>query len=470
MNKIRIAGKHYDLLRKHLYPGDEKEAVAIALCGRSIYNGNHTLLVQEIFLVPYDQCMVRSPDNVQWPTEVINPLLEKAASNGLAVLKIHCHPGAYDRFSGKDDHSDFHLFSSIHAWLNDEMPHASCIMLPDGKIFGRFFYADMVPQTIHQISIAGSDILNWYDTPSHIASEEAQRRNLQAFGKKTISMLNRMKIGVVGCSGTGSPVIEQLKRLGVGELVLVDPDYVDMVNLNRIIGTTLNDAKNRRMKVDVMKREIDLLPFGTRVKVYPTHLFLRDVVKELAECDLLFGGVDSAEGRHFMSLISSYYLSPYFDMGVKLLADGQGGIDGIYGTVHYIQPFHSSLWSRGQYDMETVVAESIKRTDQREFERNRYLAKIGESSPAVISINMQVASTAVNEFLARIHPYRNIDNREIDAIRVLFSDCTMFYEAYPDICPFFSNVAGKGDIEPLLNNIELSMDEKAAQMAVTPAR
>jgi hypothetical protein len=335
-------------------------------------------------------------------------------------------------------------------------------MLPDGRIFGRFFYDDLQPQQIHQISVAGSDIHNWHYTSMRITDDEAQRRNLQAFGEKTIRMLNRMKIGIVGCSGTGSPTIEQLKRLAVGELVLVDPDYVDLMNLNRIIGSTHKDAENKVLKVDVMKREIAAVDFGTQVTVFSTHLSLCAVVKELADCDVLFGCVDSAEGRHMLNLIASYYLVPLFDMGVKMIADGEGGIDGIYGTVHYIQPLHSSLWSRGQYDIERAVAESVKRTDQQEYERNRYLAKVGESSPAVISINMQVAATAVNDFLARIHPYRNIKNSEIDAIRVMFSDCIMFYETYPDACPFFGNLAGKGDIEPLLNNIELSKNEKAS--------
>lgn len=56
MNRVRISGKHYKMLQEHLFPGDYKEAVAIALCGRSNWKGNTTLVVQEIFLIPYDKC------------------------------------------------------------------------------------------------------------------------------------------------------------------------------------------------------------------------------------------------------------------------------------------------------------------------------------------------------------------------------------------------------------------------------
>jgi len=42
-----------------------------------------------------------------------------------------------------------------------------------------------------------------------------------------------MRLAVVGCSGTGSPVVEQLARLGVRRLVLVDPDEILLSALYR---------------------------------------------------------------------------------------------------------------------------------------------------------------------------------------------------------------------------------------------
>ncbi len=457
MNKLRISGGHYERLRSHLYPGDNKEAVAVMLCGRSAHKDTHTLLVHELLLIPYETCFVREPDNVQWPTDVINPLIEKAAANGWAIVKIHCHPGGYEAFSSRDDQSDYYLFESINAWLDDSLPHASCIMLPDGRIFGRFFTENMDIQPIHHISVAGSNIQNWYYTNEPTLNEELQIRNIQAFGKGTVAKLNTMKIGVVGCSGTGSPTIEQLKRLGIGELVIVDPDFVDFLNLNRILNTTYKDAEDKVMKVEVMKRSINEAGFGTLIKPFATHISTREVIKELADCDVLFSCVDGAEGRHVLNLISSYYVIPLFDMGVKLIADGQGGIDGIYGSVHYVQPLGSSLLSRQQYDLAQLQAESQKRIDKDEYERNRYLARVNENSPAVISVNMQASATAINEFLARIHTYRNIDNRDVDAIRIMYSDCTMYYETFADACPYFSRFTGKGDMDPLLNSIEFGI-------------
>ena len=445
-----------------MFPGDNKEAVAIALCGRSSANGTQTMLVQKLLLVPYDVCD-RQEYFIKWPTDVINDLLEKAHKRKLAIVKIHCHPGPdiHEYFSELDNDSDHMLFKSIHSWLDDDLPHASCIMLPDGRLFGRVFNHDMVIEIVNRISVAGSDVMIWrYDETGFQLADDAQLRNRQTFGEGTIRLLNAMEVVVVGCSGTGSIVIEQLKRLGVGTLILIDPDFVDGLNLNRIIGSTRKDANVKKRKVEVMKREIEHLEMGTIVQTFVSDISKREVIKAISKADFLFSCVDSAEGRHVLNLVSSFYLLPLIDMGVKLNADGKGGIRNIFGQVHFVQPGGSSLLSRGQYNLETLLSESIQRVDKEEFARNQYLAEVNVSSPAVISINMQVAAIAVNDFLSRIHSFRNFANADVDAIKVDFSDCLSYPDSLPEVCPFFLKWVGKGDIEPLLNSPELSYVEK----------
>lgn len=51
--------------------------------------------------------------------------------------------------------------------------------------------------------------------------------------------MRRLSIAIIGCSGTGSPVVEQCMRLGAGELVLVDDDRIEDRNINRILNSTM---------------------------------------------------------------------------------------------------------------------------------------------------------------------------------------------------------------------------------------
>ena len=62
-------------------------------------------------------------------------------------------------------------------------------------------------------------------------------RTRQAFGDGTTDLLRSLSVGVAGCSGTGSWVIELLGRLGIGRLVLVDPDTIECKNMNRIVNS-----------------------------------------------------------------------------------------------------------------------------------------------------------------------------------------------------------------------------------------
>ena len=56
----------------------------------------------------------------------------------LAILKIHSHPTHYADFSETDDFSDQELFSSLHGWTDDGLPHASAIMMEGGDMIARF--------------------------------------------------------------------------------------------------------------------------------------------------------------------------------------------------------------------------------------------------------------------------------------------------------------------------------------------
>lgn len=57
--------------------------------------------------------------------------------------------------------------------------------------------------------------------------------------------------------------------------------------------------------------------------------------------------MDGAEGRHILSRLCTFYCLPYFGVGVKLEADGMGGMTQICGGINYLQPDGSSLLSRG---------------------------------------------------------------------------------------------------------------------------
>jgi len=454
--KLRITGRQHARLASHLYPGDGREAVAVALCGRRA-GAAPVLCVKSVTLIPHAACTVREPDRVTWPVGLLRPLLDEAADRALAVVKFHSHPGGHPAFSAQDDRADRELFDAVGNWLDGPAPHASVVMLPGGGYFGRSITPAGAFAPLASTAVVGDDLRYWFPEPASSGPvPEFARRHAQAFGAGTTAVLRRLAVAVVGCSGTGSPVVEQLARLGVGRLVLVDPDAVEEKNLNRIIHATMADAQGGRAKVDVAAAAVRRMGLGTAVDAVRGHLLAPDVVRRVAECDVVFGCTDSAEARHLANRLAVFYAMPYIDVGVRLEADGAGGISQICGTVHYLQPDGSSLLSRGAITMDAVRAEGLRRTDPaayRDQVASKYITGVREDRPAVVSVNMHYASLAVLELLARLHDYRADGNAPFARLGSSLTD-PRFEPVGPDgdPCPVLAKHVGRGDVSPLLDN------------------
>jgi hypothetical protein len=445
-------------LHSHLFPGDGNEAAALLLCGRRNGRERHIFTVRRVVPIPHEVCD-RRPDRVTWPTDHVDALIQETHGKGQALVKVHSHPMDYRRFSSTDDHSDQSLFASVASLLDDGLPHASIIMLPEGDIIGRVLgeQGNVLAQ-LGVIMAVGDEIRIWSDNrqPAH---DGFALRHAQAFGTGTTAILSGLSVAVIGCSGTGSIVVEQLARLGVGRLVLVDPDVVEEKNLNRILNSGKEDAYLKRPKVHVLASAIARMGLGQEVVPHQANLVNAEIVKAVAECDIVFGCMDGVEGRHLLNRLATFYALPYFDVGVRLDGDGRGGIDQIGGATHYLQPGGSSLLSRGVYDLDRVNAEEIRRTDPELYRRRikeGYLRGVDEDRPAVVSVNMFFAALLINDFLARLHRYRNTANRNYACISASLAELQFYPEAETAPCHLLERHVGRGDVTPLLERPALS--------------
>jgi hypothetical protein len=455
---LRLTHAQHQTLHAHLFPGDGKEAVALLLCGRRSGTSRHVLVVREIHLVPHEQCRRRAADCVTWPTDAVDPILPDALKHGYAILKIHSHVIDKRSFSSTDDESDQVFFGSVSSLLDDGFPHASLVMMPSGEIFGRAIVNGKIAEPVSSVMVVGDDLVIW-GGPTASGNREFTARTEQAFGKGTTRMLRGLSVAVVGCSGTGSFVTEHLARLGVGKLFLVDPDRMEEKNLNRILNSGKEDAYLASFKVQTLARAIARMGLDQQVVPMQVNLAAAEAILAVAECDVVFGCMDGTEGRHILNRVATFYSLPYFDVGVRLDADGEGGISGISGAVHYLQPGGSSLLSRGVYSMDQVEAEGMRRTNPEIYRQQRgegYLRGIAEDRPAVITVNGIFASLAVQEFLARLHPYRNRSNRQYSYVGANLAEMQIYAESEGEPCPLLTPHVGRGDTKPILNLAGLS--------------
>lgn len=285
------------------------------------------------------------------------------------------------------------------------------------------------------------------------SQNQLHERTIQAFGRGTRELLSHLTIGIAGVSGTGSIVAEQLFRLGVKRLILVDDDYVEERNLGRILYSSVEDATNQVNKAIMLKNAFDRTGLETETIAVPTTIGIPSTVRLLSQCDLLFGCLDSADGRMQLNRISTFYSIPYIDLGVKLKSD-YGTISEISGSVRYLIPGQASLMSIGAISQSRIESDALLRDDPiqyRERLKEKYIEGAHEGSPAVISVNMSVASLAVLELLNRVHEYRDMSNHEVEVLDVDLLEMRFRPSAPGGKDNSLVKYIGRGDCVPLLN-------------------
>jgi sulfur carrier protein ThiS adenylyltransferase len=106
--------------------------------------------------------------------------------------------------------------------------------------------------------------------------------------------LKRACVGIAGCGGLGSHVALSLARVGIGRLILVDPDVVEPSNLNRQhyfvdqIGA---------FKVDALKEILLRANPFVEVETHRLRLTAENIPSVFAEADVIVEAFDTAEAK-----------------------------------------------------------------------------------------------------------------------------------------------------------------------------
>lgn len=228
-------------------------------------------------------------------------------------------------------------------------------------------------------------------------------RNVRAFGQAVQETVGDLRIGIVGCGGTGSAVAEQLVRLGVRHLILIDPDELSESNVTRVYGSTFLDVG--QPKVQVLSKHLANLAVDLRCEAIQSMVTLEATARRLIGCDLVFGCTDDNAGRLVLSRMATYLLTPVIDCGVLLSSDDTNHLTGIDGRVTILSPEHACLVCRGRIDLARAAAELLTPDERRRREDEGYAPALGRTEPAVVAYTTLVAATAVAELLERLVGY-----------------------------------------------------------------
>lgn len=97
-------------------------------------------------------------------------------------------------------------------------------------------------------------------------AESWMNRTELLIGKEALEKIKQAKVAVYGIGGVGSFVVEGLVRAGIGHIVLIDNDVIDLSNINRQIHATTKTIGKR--KIDVMKERVLEINPEIQIEVY----------------------------------------------------------------------------------------------------------------------------------------------------------------------------------------------------------
>jgi len=201
----------------------------------------------------------------------------------------------------------------------------------------------------------------------------------------------------------GQLILEMLARTGIQSAGVMDFDTVEIVNLDRLHGSTMLDAHLRTSKAElglrVMKRSATASPFTP--SLHEGSVCESEGLRAALDYDVIFCCVDRPWPRHVLNTVALADVIPVIDGGVRL-EPGPGGLRNAYWRSHIAGPGRTCIRCLGQYDVADVQLERDGSLDD-----PSYISNLPADSPLrvrqnVYATSLAAASALTNQFLSLV--------------------------------------------------------------------
>lgn len=415
--ELHITQRDWNRLRVHLFPGDRGEHGAALLCGVAYSQRGTRLLVRDVVL-PEDgvDYVPGSRGHRHLTGAFVTHQARRAREEKLVYLAAHNHGGRDSvAFSGPDFASHERGYPTL---LGLTRQHVGALVLTEQAAAGDIWWLDGSRTELARLVIVGDSRTVLTAQPSKADAGVATRYHRQAllYGAIGQAILAETKVGVVGAGGVGMLLVQLLARLGVGCLVVIDPERVDPTNLPRLPEATRLDAMEffDREGVPGIIRSIARRHAAKKVRVARriARRANRDikfegvfgdvaddaVARKINDCDFIFLAADTMLARTVVNQIAYQYVIPTLQVGSKPLIDPDtGSVLDAFAVVRSLGCEAGCLSCNDLINAaqlsEEVLADPVQRANQ------RYVDDPDVHAPSVITLNAMGAGWAANDFM-----------------------------------------------------------------------
>jgi molybdopterin/thiamine biosynthesis adenylyltransferase len=415
---IRIPADLFDELNRHLFQRDGAPHGGALLAGVARNSRGSRLLVRSVIAARDGIDYVPSTSgrgHHRLTADFVRDAAVAAAAEGLAYLPIHVHGGRdYADFSSDDLRSHERGYPALLDLLHGGP--VAALVFAEGAVAGDIWLPDGTRAILDGLIVVGPRIEYLRPAPLPAAIRDPDYdRQARLFGDAGQAILRSLKVGVIGAGGMGMLTVEYLARLGVGHLLVIDPDRVETSNLPRIPGARRSDARRlfaserwpdwlRAFGARAAKRKVDLARRLAReasrgIVIEPIFEDVREpaVAARLTDCDYLFLAANSDQARLLFNAICQQYLIPGVQLGAKVRTDPlDGRVTSVHSIARSVVPGRGCLRCNGLISPTRMAQESASPNQRRV---QRYVDDANVEAPSVITLNATAAAIAANDFL-----------------------------------------------------------------------
>jgi len=408
------------------YQQYDEEAIGFLFCKRHQVSKNKIRYIPKAWIVPLPECYeLQSASGLVLKQQFHSYLIENYLEEGLHVIHIHthvshtmldfslvddCHESEYSRFLT----SKFAKKPRLISGVCDESLRQTHFRIWDRKgksyqkirFYQSWFEIPKLEKSNDQI-IADPRSINQQDLSSQTNSMFIRQ---QIFGDACQKQLGELKVGLIGCGGIGSIFVELLGRLGVKNWVLIDPDRLEMSNLNRIPGATKKMSDQRWHKVDYVKYLIKkIYETGSCVKAMPVSIDDEVAQQEIACTDLIVVATDNHLSRKITQELALKYMRPLVCLGTHIEVNQSDNRPRMFCRIT-VPPLGGGwcLMCGNMINLQRAALESAPVEINQIVEKAGYIEGIND--PAVFWLNSICASTAVSVIHGLVSGFLNLDN------------------------------------------------------------
>jgi molybdopterin/thiamine biosynthesis adenylyltransferase len=314
-----------------------------------------------------------------------------AHDKNLTYVAVHNHGGW-----GKVGFSRIDLASHVRGYpalVQMTGKPVTGLVLTPAAAAGDIFLPDGTRTQLAELVVPGRNLLRLRPTQAVAhTSDERWDRQARVYGDLGQAVFREMRVAIIGLGGAGSIACELIARLGIGHMVLIDPDRVTIDNLPRLVAaepedvgeykTTIAARNARRANPDVVIDELKIRVQDPKAQ------------EALRESDYLVLAADSYAARHYVNETVEQYLIPGVQVGVKVPVSEDGAVGRIHTAVRPLVPGQGCLRCN-QLINPTELA--LEMSPDAVREGARYVDDVPAAS--VIALNAIPVSDAVNQLM-----------------------------------------------------------------------